>query len=74
LPWHCSRDVSRLFTKINFEEYESGKYFNQIPENPEKYDIHFSKNCNVAGFKFKPKDKIYIDLDEVNELVYTKKE
>lgn len=32
LPLHCSRDVSRLFTTINFEREDMDKYFDQIPD------------------------------------------
>jgi hypothetical protein len=72
-PWHCSRDVSRLFTNINFEESESDKYFDQIPESPEKYNVHLSENCIVAGFKFIPDNKLYDELDGTNEIIYNQK-
>lgn len=71
LPWHCSRDVSRLFTTINFERPERDKYFDQIPESPGKYKIHITDNYKVAGFKFIPSDNIYSDLDGINEYIYT---
>jgi len=70
LPWHCSRDVSRLFTTINFERTEIDRYFDQIPESPEKYNIYINDNYKVAGFKFGPNEKIYSDLNGINELVY----
>jgi hypothetical protein len=35
LPWHCLRDVSRLFTSINFEKDESARYFEKLPSGPE---------------------------------------
>jgi hypothetical protein len=71
LPWHCSRDVSRLFTTINFEHPERDKYFDQIPESPGKYNIHLTDNFKVAGFKFRPNDEVYSELDGVNEVIYT---
>ncbi|MCJ7448964.1 MAG: hypothetical protein MUO72_14865 [Bacteroidales bacterium] len=72
-PWHCSRDVSRIFTTINFEEYESDKYFDQIPESPDKYNVHLNDNYKVAGFKFRPKENIFSDLDIINEMIYKSK-
>ncbi|MCJ7449697.1 MAG: hypothetical protein MUO72_18640 [Bacteroidales bacterium] len=70
LPWHCSRDVSRLFTSINFDSSERDKYFDQIPESPEKYNVYITDNYKVAGFKFRPNEKIYEDLDILNETIY----
>ena len=72
-PWHCSRDVSRLFTTINFDSSERDKYFDQIPDKLENYNIHITDNYKVAGFKFRPNEDIYFDLDQVNELIYNSK-
>jgi hypothetical protein len=71
LPWHCSRDVSRLFTTINFEREERDKYFDQIPDHVDNYNVHITDNYKVAGFKFRPNGNIYSDLDGVNEIIYT---
>jgi hypothetical protein len=73
LPWHCSRDVSRLFTSINFERPGGDKYFNQLPESPDMYNIHPTKYYKAKGFKFKPNDTIFNDLDGVNESIYAQK-
>jgi hypothetical protein len=76
LPWHCSRDVSRLFTTINFDDPDCDKYFDLLPlvqkldRVEDKYRIIKTKNFNVAGFKFRPDDKLYNDLDSMNEYVY----
>lgn len=71
LPWHCSRDISRLFTSINFENEESEQYFNQIPRDPKHYtEVKYTKYFNVAGFKFLPNNEVFTDLDGVNELIY----
>jgi hypothetical protein len=65
LPWHCSRNVSSLFTTINYEGYLADFYLDQLPESSihnymkdEEYDTN-------AGFKF--------NLDRVNELIGTRK-
>lgn len=70
LPWHCSRDVSRLFTAINFDESEEDKLFEHLPEDPEQYITKQEKYYTVQGFKFTPKEIIFNDLDEANEIVY----
>jgi hypothetical protein len=69
-PWHCSRNVSRLFTTINFDRTERDKYFDQIPDSSKNYNIHITDNHKVAGFKFSPKDDIFVDLDIINEMIY----
>ena len=70
LPWHCSRDVSRLFTSINFERPEGDKYLDQLPKSPDMYNIHPTNYYKVKGFKIKPDDNIFSDLDGVNESIY----
>ena len=67
------RDVSRLFTKVNFEEEDSDKYFSQIPESIEKYNVHYTDYYNTGGFKFIPDSKVFEDIDSVNEVVYSVK-
>jgi hypothetical protein len=73
LPWHCSRDVSRLFTTVNFEEEDSDRYFDLLPESMDEYKIHYSEYLNTGGFKFIPDTKVFEDIDSVNEAVYAKK-
>jgi len=70
LPWHCSRDVSRLFTTINFEFPDRDKYFDQIPDHVDNYNVHVTDNYKVAGFKFRPDENIYSELDGINEFIY----
>jgi hypothetical protein len=72
LPWHCSRDVSRLFTSINFERPEGDRYFNQLPKSPDMYNIHPTDYYRVKGFKFRPDEKTFEDLDIINEIIYNK--
>lgn len=70
LPRHCSRDVSRLFTSINFGKEEEDHYFDQLPYPESDYHVHRSEYCTVGRFKFKPKHEIYENLDNLNELIY----
>jgi hypothetical protein len=72
-PWHCSRNISRLFTDINFKNSERNKYFDMLPVDVENYNIYERKNFKVAGFKFIPDEKIFSELDEMNELIYNSK-
>lgn len=73
LPWHCSRDVSRLFTTINFESPDRDKYFEQIPDHVENYNVHVTDNYKVAGFKFRPDENLFDELDGTNEIIYNSK-
>jgi hypothetical protein len=73
LPWHCSRNVSSLFTTINYEGDLADFYLDQLPESSihdymkdEEYDTN-------AGFKFRSNEKIYYNLDRVIELIGTRK-
>jgi hypothetical protein len=72
LPWHCSRDVSRLFTSINYDEVEEDKYWDQLPKWADDYLYKEEKYYKVAGFKFRPKNELYKDLDIINEMAYSK--
>jgi hypothetical protein len=70
LPWHCSRNVSKLFTSQNFKDFDSDELLNKLPKDPEKYKRYTSDFCKVSAFKFIPAEKIFNDLDFVNELIY----
>ena len=65
LPWHCSRDISRLFTSINFTgKEEEDKYFGVLPYDSSNYtEVKKDEYFNSAGFKFTPNDQIYDDSD-----------
>ena len=71
LPWHCSRDVSRLFTAMNFDDSEMDKLYEHLPENPEQYFTKQEKYYTVQGFRFIPAEILFCDLDGVNEIVYS---
>lgn len=75
LPWHCSRDVSRLFTSTYFEVPEGENYLDLLPESMEKYTPEKTDEINFVGvgFKFKPDERLFEDIDTVNELVYQTK-
>lgn len=74
LPWHCSRDVSRLFISENFDEPgEKEELDKLLPDDPEKYIIHEDKDkyYTVKGFKFSPPEILFANLDSVNEIIYS---
>jgi len=63
LPWHCSRNVSKLFTSQNIDDENSEKLLNKLPKEKEKYELHDSDFCKVSAFKFIPDDTVFEDLD-----------
>ena len=69
-PWHCSRDVSRLFTSINFEKDESEQYFSKLPSGPENYITHCTEYVKIDAFKFRPNEELFVDLNSANESIY----
>jgi hypothetical protein len=70
LPWHCSRDISKLFTSEYFEKEDSDRFFNHLPKEADKYKIFQSEFYNTASFNFTPNDLLYCDIDSVNETIY----
>lgn len=69
LPWHCSRNISRLFTSINFEKEESERYLEKLPTDRNKYIEYSNEYIKVKGFKFNPPESLYEELDSVNESI-----
>ena len=70
LPWHCSRDVSKLFTSQHISESQEEEYLSKLPAEEDKYIYHISDFCRVAAFKFIPDDDVFKVLDVANELIY----
>lgn len=64
---------SRLFTSINFEEEDKEKYLTEFPDTEEKYFTTKSNYYFSWGFKFKPNDNAFNDLDYANEMIYKSK-
>jgi hypothetical protein len=71
LPWHCSRDVSRLFTSTNFQDEDSDRYFELLPYSSIEYNLHYSEYLNTGGFKFIPDTRVFEDIDSANEAIYS---
>jgi hypothetical protein len=69
-PWHCSRNVSKLFNSQHIRDENSEVLLSKLPNDPDKYKIHVTDFCIVSAFKFIPDDKIFGEIDFVNELVY----
>jgi hypothetical protein len=72
LPWHCSRDVSRLFTATTFERDEYDYYLDQLPQDIINYSEKISDdNFYIGyGFKFTAPDSVFENIDSANKKIY----
>lgn len=66
----CSRDVSRLFTSINYNDEEQEYYGDRLPVGEEHYSVKQEEFYKVYRFNFMPKSEIYNELDMANEIIY----
>jgi hypothetical protein len=55
------------------EDLEKNDRSEKLPDKVEKYQFHFAERVNVGGFLFTPPKEIYIDLDETNNQLYSKR-
>ncbi len=70
LPWHCSRDVSRLFTT---EIVPSGEFYDRehgMSDVVTDYKIYPNEFYTVYVFKHAPSDNLFRNIDAINEKVY----
>lgn len=71
LPWHCSRDISRLFISENFDEPGEKEELDMLlPNDPDKYSVFENEHYTCKGFKFSPPEILFSNLDSVNEIIY----
>ncbi|WP_139218223.1 rolling circle replication-associated protein [Sunxiuqinia elliptica] len=71
LPWHCSRDVSRLFTSYLMDDNEEDKFFDMLPRELDKYtEILEHDYFRATGFKFNPDSEVFEEIDDLNEMIY----
>lgn len=71
LPWHCSRDISALFIKINYVDVSENEIFQLIYDNPEAVSTYKEDFFTMHYFKFIPEEKYFSDLVEANNLIYS---
>ena len=71
LPWHCSRDISALFTKelLNLDEYNRIVLHTQ--DYPQHYKIYPSDECTVYIPLFPVNLADYTDLQTINNKIYS---
>lgn len=70
LPFHCSHDISQLFTSIILTDKDFEQYASELSDNADDYIIFADENKTVYIFKKIQKDRLYSALDAQNEYLF----
>jgi hypothetical protein len=72
LPWHCSRDISALFTSINYADVTDLEIAQLINDNPEAVVSYHEEFFTIHFFRFTPDEKYFSGLIDANNILYEK--
>lgn len=70
LPWHCSRDVSALFTSVIISDEHISMYVKYLPDTAESYKRFVKENVTIDIFLFDAPDVLFQVLDGANNMIY----
>lgn len=70
LPWHCSRDVSALFTSIIISDEHIEMYVKYLPDTAENYKQYAKENITINVFLFCPPDILFKVIDWANNMIH----
>lgn len=70
LPYHCSRDISQLFTSVVLSDNDAGKFMEMLSDDPDHYDIIHKDRLTIFVFKDIQPDRVYSMLDKLNNILY----
>lgn len=70
LPFHCSRDVSQLFTSMVEDAKGVGNFVPYLSDDADHYEIIQVDHRVIYIFKKSPLERIYKRLDAVNDRLY----
>lgn len=70
LPFHCSRDVSQLFSSMVLSTNDADNYLRLLSDDPADYDIRSIDSRVIYIFKKAPPEIIYRRIDKVNDRLY----
>ena len=70
LPWHCSRDVSQLFTTEIVPADEFYDRAHGLSDIPTDYKIYSTEFYTVYVYKKSPSDRLFVNIDTINEKIY----
>jgi len=69
LPWHCSRDVSALFTSIVISDDDMENVRQYFPDEASRYKVFDKENVTIYIFLFDAPDALMTLLDNVNNFL-----
>jgi len=70
LPFHCSRDISQLFTSIVLTDKDFEQYQQYFSDDEEDYIVYADDRKTVYTFKKMPSDMLFNMLDRINNILY----
>jgi len=70
LPFHCSRDISQLFTSLLLSDKDFEIYKQYLSDNPNDYIVYKAEERTTFVFKTAPPDIIFSVLDKLNNMLY----
>lgn len=70
LPYHSSRDVSRLFTSHVINDKHINNYIEALPDDAEDYIVFENEQILHYSFKFIPCKSMFTKLDNINNIIY----
>jgi len=74
LPWHCSRDISSLFTSIVISESDIEYYTKNLTDDVEEYKIYNNNNITIYIFLKEQSDLPYWYIDKINNIIINNKQ
>lgn len=70
LPWHCSRNVSALFTSVVISDDYINEVIEHLPDDAELYKCFYKDDVTINVFLFEVPDELMYVLDGANNMIY----
>lgn len=70
-PWHCSRDISQLFTSELVSNDDLDHAVRYVSDIPDDYEIYSRDHYTIYVFKSRPGEQLFRNIDELNEQIYS---
>lgn len=70
LAFHCSRNVSQLFTTMILTDKDFQQFTQYLSDNPADYTIYPSEDKTTYVFKHIPIDELFHMLDKINNILF----
>ena len=70
LPFHCSRDISQLFTSLLLSDKDFEIYKQYLSDNPNDYIVYKDEERTTFVFREPPNEIIFSVLDKLNNMLF----